>query len=44
MDPMFTDDLPRTPSCWMHKQATWYGPDFFPDAKAGDGTSKFVDR
>ena len=22
----------------MQKQATWYGPDFFPDAKAGDGT------
>ena len=41
MDPMFTDDL-QNPTCWMHKQATWYGPDFFPDAKAGDGTSKYV--
>jgi alpha-glucoside transport system substrate-binding protein len=41
MDPMFTDDL-QNPSCWMHKQATWYGPDFFPDAKAGDGTSQYV--
>ncbi len=33
MDPMFTDDL-QNPSCWMHKQSDWYGPDFFPDAKA----------
>jgi alpha-glucoside transport system substrate-binding protein len=41
MDPMFNDDL-QNPLCWMHKQATWYGPDFFPDAKAGDGTSKYV--
>jgi alpha-glucoside transport system substrate-binding protein len=41
MDPMFNDDL-QNPGCWMHKQATWYGPDFFPDAKAGDGTSQYV--
>jgi alpha-glucoside transport system substrate-binding protein len=41
MDPMFNDDM-ANPGCWMQKQATWYGPDFFPDAKAGDGTSKFV--
>jgi alpha-glucoside transport system substrate-binding protein len=41
MDPMFTDDT-MNPGCWMQRQATWYGPDFFPDAKAGDGTSKYV--
>ena len=41
MDPMFNDDM-ANPGCWMQKQATWYGPDFFPDAKAGDGTSKYV--
>ncbi len=41
MDPMFNDDM-ASPGCWMQKQATWYGPDFFPDAKAGDGTSKYV--
>lgn len=41
MDPMFNDDL-QNPGCWMQKQATWYGPDFFPDAKAGTGTSMFV--
>jgi alpha-glucoside transport system substrate-binding protein len=41
MDPMFNDDL-ANPGCWMQKQATWYGPDFFPDAKAGDGTSQYV--
>lgn len=41
MDPMFNEDL-ASPNCWMQKQATWYGPDFFPDAKAGDGTSQFV--
>ena len=41
MDPMFNDDM-ANPGCWMQKQATWYGPDFFPDAKAGDGTSQFV--
>jgi alpha-glucoside transport system substrate-binding protein len=41
MDPMFNNDL-QSPDCWMQKQATWYGPDSFPDAKAGDGTSKYV--
>jgi alpha-glucoside transport system substrate-binding protein len=42
MDPMFTDDL-QNPSCWMQKQAPWYGPDFFPDTKAStDKVSKFV--
>ncbi len=41
MDPMFNDNL-QNPGCWMQKQATWYGPDFFPDAKAGDGTSQYV--
>jgi alpha-glucoside transport system substrate-binding protein len=24
-----------TPGCWMHKIPTWYGPDFFPDVRAG---------
>lgn len=43
MDPMFNDDM-QNPLCWMQKQATWYGPDFFPDVKAGGpGTvSKYV--
>jgi len=43
MDPMFNEDM-ANPGCWMQKQATWYGPDFFPDVKAGGpGTvSKFV--
>jgi alpha-glucoside transport system substrate-binding protein len=43
MDPMFNDDM-QSPECWMQKQATWYGPDFFPDVKAGGaGTvSKYV--
>jgi alpha-glucoside transport system substrate-binding protein len=38
MDPMFPTDgnwEGFTPGCWMQKQATWYGPDFFPDVKAG---------
>jgi alpha-glucoside transport system substrate-binding protein len=40
MDPMFPAngapfDNNFTPGCWMQKQATWYGPDFFPDVKAG---------
>jgi alpha-glucoside transport system substrate-binding protein len=38
MDPMFPPDGNWdgfTPGCWMQKQATWYGPDFFPDVKAG---------
>jgi alpha-glucoside transport system substrate-binding protein len=39
MDPMFNEDL-QSPDCWMQKQATWYGPDFFPDAKA-TGESQF---
>ena len=37
MDPMFPPDGNWdgfTPGCWMQKQATWYGPDFFPDVKA----------
>ena len=49
MDPMFPKDgsdnwTATTPGCWMQKQATWYGPDFFPDVKAGGpGTvSKYV--
>jgi len=25
----------HTPKCWMHKIPTWYGPDFFPDVRAG---------
>lgn len=41
MDPMFLGDT-LTPGCWMQKQATWYGPDFFPDVKAGAKTSKYV--
>lgn len=41
MDPMFNNDL-QDPQCWMQKQATWYGPDFFPDAKASGGASQFV--
>jgi alpha-glucoside transport system substrate-binding protein len=24
-----------TPECWFHKIPTWYGPDFFPDVRAG---------
>ena len=47
MDPMFPTDgsdnwTATTPKCWMQKQATWYGPDFFPDVKAGAKTSQFV--
>ena len=43
MDPMFPAngapfDDSFTPGCWMQKQATWYGPDFFPDVKANPGT------
>jgi len=34
MDPMFAGDT-LTPGCWMHKIPTWYGPDFFPDVRAG---------
>lgn len=36
MDPMFTDFT--NPGCWMQKQATWFGPDFFPDARNNPGT------
>jgi alpha-glucoside transport system substrate-binding protein len=44
MDPMFpTNGAPFddsfTPGCWMQKQATWYGPDFFPDVKANPGSA-----
>jgi alpha-glucoside transport system substrate-binding protein len=43
MDPMFDGDPPLSaPSCWMQKQATWYGPDFFPDQKATGQPSQFV--
>jgi ABC-type sugar transport system, periplasmic component len=41
MDPMFTDDL-ANPKCWMQKIPTWYGPDFFPDQRAGGTPSKYV--
>ena len=43
MDPMFDDDL-QSPSCWMQKQANWYGPTFFPDYDdaAENPTSKYV--
>ncbi len=41
MDPMFNNDL-KSPQCWMQKQATWYGPDFFPDQKATGQPSKYV--
>ena len=42
MDPMFNGDT-LTPGCWMQKQATWYGPDFFPDVKANPGSkSKYT--
>jgi alpha-glucoside transport system substrate-binding protein len=52
MDPVFPGDPPgtsddwdnHTPGCWMQKQATWYGPDFFPDVKAGGaGTQTMYD-
>jgi alpha-glucoside transport system substrate-binding protein len=36
-DPMFAPDNKWdgfTPGCWMHRQATWLGPDFFPDKRA----------
>jgi alpha-glucoside transport system substrate-binding protein len=48
MDPMFPPASAGdnwdgfTPGCWMQKQATWYGPDFFPDVKAGAKTSQYV--
>jgi alpha-glucoside transport system substrate-binding protein len=37
MDPMFPTEgnwEGFTPGCWMHRQATWFGPDFFPDKRA----------
>jgi alpha-glucoside transport system substrate-binding protein len=37
MDGMFPPDgnwEGFTPECWMHRQATWFGPDFFPDKRA----------
>jgi alpha-glucoside transport system substrate-binding protein len=48
MDPMFPPASAGdnwdgfTPGCWMQKQATWYGPDFFPDVKAGAKTSQYI--
>jgi alpha-glucoside transport system substrate-binding protein len=41
MDPMFKDDT-MNPGCWMQRQATWYGPDFFPDKKAGAEESQYI--
>jgi alpha-glucoside transport system substrate-binding protein len=35
-DPMFAPDNnwdDFTPGCWMHRQSTWIGPDFFPDKR-----------
>ena len=40
MDPMFPPDGNWdgfTPGCWMHRQATWFGPDFFPDKRSRPG-------
>jgi len=45
MDAMFPPDgnwEGFTPGCWMHRQATWFGPDFFPDKRAGAAESQFV--
>jgi alpha-glucoside transport system substrate-binding protein len=45
MDPMFPTDGNWdgfTPGCWMQKQATWYGPDFFPDQRTSGQPSQFV--
>ena len=44
-DPMFAPDNNWDgfkPGCWMHRQATWLGPDFFPDVRAGAATSQYV--
>jgi len=39
MDPMFGEDGTATsPQCWMHKQALWYGPGFWPDFRANSAT------
>jgi alpha-glucoside transport system substrate-binding protein len=37
-DPMFEE----TPQCWMHKQALWYGPGFWPDVRANEGNADYV--
>lgn len=45
MDPMFPTDGNWdgfTPGCWMQKQATWYGPDFFPDQRTSGQPSQYV--
>jgi alpha-glucoside transport system substrate-binding protein len=45
MDPMFPPDgnwEGFTPGCWMQKQATWYGPDFFPDQRTTREPSQFI--
>jgi len=45
MDPMFPPDgnwEGFTPGCWMQKQATWYGPDFFPDQRTSGQPSQYV--
>jgi alpha-glucoside transport system substrate-binding protein len=45
MDPMFPPDgnwEGFTPGCWMQKQATWYGPDFFPDQRTTGEPSQYV--
>ena len=37
MDPMYAPDnnwAGFTPGCWMHRQATWFFPDFAPDKRA----------
>jgi len=44
MDPMFPTDGKWDgfkPGCWMQKQATWYGPDFFPDQRTSGQPSQF---
>ena len=46
MDGMFPADGSnnwdaKTPKCWMHRQATWFGPDFFPDKRAGAAVSQY---
>lgn len=45
MDPMFPPDGNWdgfTPGCWMQKQATWYGPDFFPDQRTSGQPSQYI--
>jgi len=44
MDPMFPPDGNWdgfTPGCWMQKQATWYGPDFFPYQRTSGQPSQY---